>query len=210
MYFPKLENEEEAAYLAALLGATERAIARRFPAYPLGSLRTILVFENPRAIFRIKEMAEALHPYFLGGSLGWHDFLASTARIFKADPLYSIPVKADPNIVIRNIKESHRILVRDLKARGPALPSHHARQSLRPHYDTPVPRIRPHAHAAVCTVLKIGAHHTHDHTRRTNDHAYRTNDHADRTNDIGRSAVVYGSGGCMESCTRRATQIHSR
>jgi hypothetical protein len=80
VYFPKLENEEEAAYLAQLLGATERAVARRFPDYPLGSLRTILVFENPRAIFRIREMAEALHPYFLGGSLGWHDFLASTAR----------------------------------------------------------------------------------------------------------------------------------
>ena len=117
-YFPKLENEEEAAYLAALLRETEAAIARRHAGFPAGSLRVLVVFENPRAIFRIREMAAALHPWFLGGSLGWHDFLASTARVFRNDPGYRIPVKADPNIVIRNIRESHRILVRDLGPGG--------------------------------------------------------------------------------------------
>jgi malate synthase len=117
LYFPKLENDEEAAYLAMLIAAAEQAVAKRFPSYPLESVRVILVFENPRAIFRIREMAEALFPYFMGGSLGWHDFLASTARLFRHDPVYRIPVKADPDIVIRNIRESHSILVRDL---GPA------------------------------------------------------------------------------------------
>lgn len=117
-YFPKLENEEEAAYLAELLRVTEAAIARRDAVLQPGTLRVLVVFENPRAIFRIREMAAALHPWFLGGSLGWHDFLASTARIFRNDPGYRIPVKADPNIVIRNIRESHRILVRDLGPSG--------------------------------------------------------------------------------------------
>ncbi|MBM4364646.1 MAG: hypothetical protein FJ102_00410 [Deltaproteobacteria bacterium] len=112
-YIPKLENEEEAAYLASLLACTERHLG-----LPAGTIRVLLVFENPRAIFRIREMATALHPWFLGGSLGWHDFLASTARLFKNDPGYRIPVKADPNIVIRNIRESHRILVRDLGPMG--------------------------------------------------------------------------------------------
>ena len=55
---------------------------------------------------------------FIGGSLGWHDFLASTARLFRHDPDYRIPVKADPDIVIRNIRESHAILVRDLGESG--------------------------------------------------------------------------------------------
>jgi malate synthase len=114
IYFPKLENEEEAVYLATLIRETEAAVQRRYPAYQAGSVRVLVVFENPRAIFRIREIAVALHPYFLGGSLGWHDFLASTARLFKNDPHYRIPVKADPNIVINNIRESHRILVRDL------------------------------------------------------------------------------------------------
>jgi malate synthase len=118
LYFPKLENDEEAAYLAQVISAAERAVQRRFPDYPLGSVRIILVFENPRAIFRIREMAEALFPYFLGGSLGWHDFLASTARLFRHDAEYRIPVKADPDIVIRNIKESHDILVQDLGEAG--------------------------------------------------------------------------------------------
>ena len=118
LYFPKLENEEEAAYLATAIGAAERAVARRFPDYPIDSVRVILVFENPRAIFRIREMGEALHPYFLGGSLGWHDFLASTARLFRHDPAYRIPVKADPDIVIRNIRESHHILVQELAESG--------------------------------------------------------------------------------------------
>ncbi len=117
-YLPKLENEEEAAYIAALLEATESAVAARHPGYRRGTVRVILVFENPRAIFRIREMAAALAPWFLGGSLGWHDFLASTARLFRHDPGYRIPVKADPNIVIRHIRESHHILVRDLGAMG--------------------------------------------------------------------------------------------
>jgi malate synthase len=118
LYFPKLENDEEAAYLARAIGAAERAIQARFPDYPLGTVRVILVFENPRAIFRIQEMGEALYPYFLGGSLGWHDFLASTARLFRFDSEYRIPVKSDPDIVIRNIRESHDILVRELKEAG--------------------------------------------------------------------------------------------
>ncbi|MEE2830598.1 MAG: hypothetical protein VX498_15530 [Myxococcota bacterium] len=118
LYFPKLENEEEAHYLAALFAAVERWIGDRCPEFRPGNLRVILVFENPRAIFRIREMANALHPYFLGGSLGWHDFLASTARLFRKDETYRIPVKADPDIVIRNIKESHDILVRELGEAG--------------------------------------------------------------------------------------------
>lgn len=113
-YVPKLENDEEAAYFATLVRTTEEAIRARLPSYPLGSIRLMIVFENPRAIFRIREMAAALHPWFLGGSLGWHDYLASTARLFRHDPNYRIPVKADPNIVIRHIKESHLILARAL------------------------------------------------------------------------------------------------
>jgi malate synthase len=118
LYVPKLENEEEAAYLRALIEATERAVAAREPRFVPGALRLLLVFENPRAIFRIREMAAALGPYFLGGSLGWHDFLASTARLFRHDPRYRIPVKADPNIVVERIQASHRLLVTALGDTG--------------------------------------------------------------------------------------------
>ncbi len=117
-YVPKLENEEEAAYIKHLIDVTERRIKEIYPEYILDSVRLFIVFENPRAIFRIKEIVEALSPNFLGGSLGWHDFLASTARIFRNDPRYRIPVKADPNIVINHIRESHRILVESLAECG--------------------------------------------------------------------------------------------
>ncbi|MFU8805476.1 MAG: hypothetical protein ACNA8W_16815 [Bradymonadaceae bacterium] len=110
-YVPKLENEEEAAYLKALITEGERRIKELHPEYEPGTVRLFIVFENPRAIFRIREIATELAPHFLGGSLGWHDFLASTARVFRRDPRYRIPVKADPNIVINHIKESHEILV---------------------------------------------------------------------------------------------------
>lgn len=113
-YVPKLENAEEAQYLAELISITETKIQQIEPSYPLDSVRLFVVFENPRAIFLVREIAAALSPYFLGGSLGWHDFLASTARIFKCDPRYRIPVKADPNIVINHIRESHKILVDSL------------------------------------------------------------------------------------------------
>eukprot|EP00903_Cladosiphon_okamuranus_P003567 g3565.t1 len=110
-YVPKLENEEEAGYLRQLIHCAERKIQSVDSSYRPGTVKLFIVFENPRAIFRIREIAAALHPHFLGGSLGWHDFLASAARLFKNDPRYRIPVKADPNIVINHIRESHRILV---------------------------------------------------------------------------------------------------
>ncbi|MFB6352274.1 MAG: hypothetical protein ABEN55_17540, partial [Bradymonadaceae bacterium] len=113
-YVPKLENDEEAGYLRDLIAEAERRIKDEHPDYEMGSVSVFVVFENPRAIFRIREMAKELEPYFVGGSLGWHDFLASTARLFRHDPNYRIPVKSDPNIVINHIKESHRILVREL------------------------------------------------------------------------------------------------
>jgi len=117
-YVPKLETAAEAAYLQSLIAHTEDRIAALHPSYQRGTVRLFIVFENPRAIFRISEIAEALSPYFLGGSLGWHDFLASTARLFKHDPNYRIPVKADQNIVINHIKESHLILARALDPIG--------------------------------------------------------------------------------------------
>ena len=117
-YLPKLEGEEEAAYVRALIGATISAIRARDPEAVPEAIGLLLVFENPRAIFRIQQMAAALGPHFLGGSLGWHDFLASTARLFRNDPRYRIPVKADPNIVIERIQASHRLLVRSLEGTG--------------------------------------------------------------------------------------------
>ena len=117
-YVPKLENEEEATYLKRFIERAERTIKELHPAYQMGSIRLFIVFENPRAIFRIREIAEALAPYFVGGSLGWHDFLASAARLFKFDPNYRIPVKADPNIVINHIKESHLLLAEALTPIG--------------------------------------------------------------------------------------------
>ena len=117
-YVPKLETPAEAAYLKALITAGEEGIRRRHPSYEPGAVRLFIVFENPRAIFRIQEIADVLHPHFVGGSLGWHDFLASTARLFKEDPHYRIPVKADPNIVINHIKESHLILAKAMDPIG--------------------------------------------------------------------------------------------
>ncbi len=117
-YVPKLENEEEAAYFKTMIEAAEELIRQRHPEYEAGTVKLFVVFENPRAIFRIREMATALHPHFAGGSLGWHDFLASTARVFRRDPNYRIPVKADPNIVINHIKESHLILADALEPMG--------------------------------------------------------------------------------------------
>lgn len=117
-YIPKLENEEEAAYLKELITQAEALIKEQHPSYSLGTIRLFVVFENPRAIFRIAQMAQALAPHFLGGSLGWHDFLASTARLLRNDPSYRIPIKADPNIVIQHIRESHHILVKALAPIG--------------------------------------------------------------------------------------------
>ena len=117
-YVPKLEDEGEAAYLRQLIEATDAVVRQHDPEANPATVQVMVVFENPRAIFRIREMAAALGPHFLGGSLGWHDFLASAARLFKHDPNYRIPVKADPDIVINHIKESHLILAHALEPVG--------------------------------------------------------------------------------------------
>lgn len=117
-YVPKLENEEEARYIHTMIKHAERMISSIHPQYRLGTVRVMIVLENPRAMFRLNEMMDALHPYFAGASLGWHDFLASTARLMKNDANYRIPVKADPNIVINHIKASHDLLAEVVGSRG--------------------------------------------------------------------------------------------
>ena len=117
-YVPKLENEEEAAYIRVMIEHAERLIQRAHPHYQTGTIRLMIVLENPRAVFRVNEIMDALHPYFAGASLGWHDYLASTARLMKEDVNYRIPVKADPNIVIKHIKASHDLLAAVVGSRG--------------------------------------------------------------------------------------------
>ncbi len=109
-YVPKLEDAREAAYVRRLIEVTSAAVRAKDPDCPPWTVKVLCVFENPRAIFRIREIAAALGPHFVGGSLGWHDFLAGAARLFRHDPGYRIPVKADPDIVVNHIKESHLVL----------------------------------------------------------------------------------------------------
>jgi malate synthase len=119
-YIPKLETEEEARYWRLLLEAAENLMAANESTfhYSKGSIRVIVVLENARAIFRANEIMDELYPYFAGASLGWHDFLASAARWFKEDPQYQLPVKADPEIVVKAIKASHELLVNVVGPRG--------------------------------------------------------------------------------------------
>ena len=117
-YVPKLENEEEAAYIKTMIETAERMIQAEHSEYKLGTVRVIIVLENPRAVFRVNEMMDELYPYFAGASLGWHDYLGSTARLFKNDGNYRIPVKADPDIVIKYIKASHDLLADVVGERG--------------------------------------------------------------------------------------------
>jgi malate synthase len=117
-YVPKLENEEEAAYIHAMVATAEKMIKGLHPEYKEGSVRLMIVLENPRAILRAHEIMDRLYPYFAGASLGWHDYLASTARLFKEDRHYRIPVKSDPDIVIKYIKASHLLLAEAVGSRG--------------------------------------------------------------------------------------------
>lgn len=117
-YVPKLENEEEARYIRLMLETAEKIIHKLHPEYKIGTIRLMIVLENPRAVFRAHEIMDELYPYFVGASLGWHDFLASAARLFKEDANYRIPVKADPDIVIKYIKASHDLLADVVGSRG--------------------------------------------------------------------------------------------
>ncbi|PIP93757.1 MAG: hypothetical protein COW00_07685 [Bdellovibrio sp. CG12_big_fil_rev_8_21_14_0_65_39_13] len=117
-YVPKLENEEEAKYIKLMMETAESLMKKVHPEYQMGTIRLMIVLENPRAVFRVNEIMDELYPYFVGASLGWHDYLGSTARLFKEDPNYRIPVKADPDIVIKYIKASHRLLADVVGARG--------------------------------------------------------------------------------------------
>jgi malate synthase len=117
-YVPKLENEEEARYIKIMLETAEIMIHKLHPTYKIGSIRLMIVLENPRSVFRTHEIMDELYPYFVGASLGWHDYLASTARLFKEDSNYRIPVKADPDIVIKYIKGSHDLLAQVVGSRG--------------------------------------------------------------------------------------------
>ena len=118
LYIPKLECEEEAAYIKEMIDTAAELLAEAYPSFKKENVRLFIVLENPRAILRTHEIINALYPHFAGASLGWHDFLASTARLFKEDPNYRIPVKADPDIVIKHIKASHELLADVVGSRG--------------------------------------------------------------------------------------------
>lgn len=117
-YVPKLENEEEARYIHKMISHAEAKIKALHHEYQLGSVRLMIVLENPRAILRTHEIIDELYPYFVGASLGWHDYLGSMARLFKEEGNYRIPVKADPDIVIKYIKASHNLLADVVGSRG--------------------------------------------------------------------------------------------
>jgi hypothetical protein len=53
---PKLECEGEAAYLCLLLRCIEDQLLSIDHDYIVGSIRVIVVFESPRAMFRINEV----------------------------------------------------------------------------------------------------------------------------------------------------------
>ena len=78
-YVPKLENEEEAQYVHDLIETAETMIKELHPEYQMGSIGLFIVFENPRAIFRIAEIAENCIHTFRGSLDG--DFLASAVRL---------------------------------------------------------------------------------------------------------------------------------
>ncbi|MDB9786862.1 serine hydrolase [Bacteriovoracaceae bacterium] len=117
-YVPKLENEEEASYIKMLCAHAESLILKQHASYIKESIRLFVVLENPRAMFRLDEIMDELYPYFAGASLGWHDLLASTARIFKEDSQYRIPAKSDPNIVLKYIRTAHEHLATSVGKRG--------------------------------------------------------------------------------------------
>lgn len=119
-YIPKIENEEEALYISKLISLSEKLIQSQFGinSYQKGTVRVLVVLENARAIFRANEIADALYPYFCGASLGWHDFLASTARLYKESSSYRIPSKSDSSIVIKHVKASHELVARVIGGRG--------------------------------------------------------------------------------------------
>ena len=117
-YVPKLETAAEAQYLSRLIQLSDQRLSEMDPAYQVGQVRLFTVFRESTAIFRIQEIADALHPYFAGGSLGWHDFLASTARLFRRPELSDPCEEADPDIVIKHIRESHQILADSLDPIG--------------------------------------------------------------------------------------------
>jgi malate synthase len=117
-YVPKLESELEARYVKKMVVAAEALAAAAHDGYAAGTVRLFVVLENPRVIFRVHEVLDELFPFVAGTSLGWHDYLASTARVFKDDPAYRVPVKADPFIVIKYIKASHEMLANVVGHRG--------------------------------------------------------------------------------------------
>ncbi len=117
-YIPKIETEEEAHYLKTVIETCEALIKDINPDYKMGTVKVIIVFETARATFRMKEIAYNLSPYFAGGSLGWHDYLASAATLFEGVEGYQIPVKSDPYIVRNHIRESHELLEREMHAIG--------------------------------------------------------------------------------------------
>ena len=93
-----LTNEEEAAYWKLVVSSAERILQEFQPLYKLGSLRVIVRFDNPRSIFRINEIMDALFPHFIGGYTTADSYVASIGRCFREAKDHIMPTNqgADP------------------------------------------------------------------------------------------------------------------
>ena len=111
LYLPKFESTAEGDYIAKLFETIENFVMQNGqPGYEKHSIRAMVVFESPRSIFRMSEFIKKMGSYFMGATLGWHDFFASTARLFRWDSRYRIPTKLDPARVQDVIKKSHHLI----------------------------------------------------------------------------------------------------
>ena len=59
-YVPKLENEEEARYIHKMISIAEAKVKLYHHEYQLGTVRLMIVLENPRAILRTHEIIDEL------------------------------------------------------------------------------------------------------------------------------------------------------
>ncbi|CAN0103750.1 unnamed protein product, partial [Ectocarpus fasciculatus] len=115
-YAPELESEEDAEYLKLVIEKAEAALRAVHPEYAAGTVRVVVVHQNPRAMFRAEDIKQALHPHYAGAALDWDRYVAGSIFQFKEDATYVVPPTASPeeaNVLLRFLHDGGD--VRDAK-----------------------------------------------------------------------------------------------
>ncbi|HWK27123.1 MAG TPA: malate synthase A [Solirubrobacter sp.] len=113
LYLPKLEHHLEARLWNDVLTFAEDALG-----LPAGAFRATVLIETLPAAFQMHEILWELREHSYGLNAGRWDYMFSLIKVFRDDPAFVLPDRADVKMTVPFMRAYTELLVQTCHARG--------------------------------------------------------------------------------------------